>query len=291
MAIGIAGRLDFNPMTDCLDTPNGKMKFTPPSAPELPSSGFVESSHGFQSSAETGGFVKVDSNSDRLQELKPFEPWSGVYFENLVLLAKLKGKCTTDHISPAGYWLRFRGHLTKISNNFLLGAVNAFTSEVGKGRNPLSKEAHQHFAHIAFDLHSQTIPWFIVGDENYGEGSSREHAAMTPRYLGCKVVVARSFARIHLTNLKKQGVLALTFSDPKDYEKIQEGDRISLRKISHLRKGSKIKMIVKHSSGKEEEIELAHSYSEEQLQWFKAGSALNHVRQAHQKGVETSSTL
>ena len=281
MVLGLAGRVDFNPLTESLDTPKGKIKLTPPSAPELPERGFVADPEGYQAPAGRAAQVAVAPSSDRLQLLAPFKAWDGKDFNSQLVLAKAKGKCTTDHISPGGSWLKYRGHLDNISNNMLLGADNAFTKEIGKGRNQLSKETGIEFAKIARDYLKAGKGWVIIGDENYGEGSSREHAAMSPRFLGCTAVITKSFARIHETNLKKQGILALTFADPKDYEKIQEDDRVSLVGLAGLTPGQPVKMVIEHSGGGKEEVSLKHSYNAEQIKWFKAGSALNLIRAGH----------
>ena len=222
--------------------------------------------------------VVINKNSERLQKLVPFPKWDGEDFEKLPVLAKVKGKCTTDHISPAGMWLMYRGHLDKISDNLLLGAVNAYhDEEVGTGKNILDGK-NESFPHIARDYKSRGLKWIIIGDRNYGEGSSREHAAMTPRYLGCAAVIARSFARIHETNLKKQGILALTFIDPSDYDKILEDDRISISGLDGLKPKQPVGCTLHHSGGLDEVIHLQHSYNDDQLKWFRAGSALNLLR-------------
>lgn len=279
MAMGLAGRLDFNPATDELETPSGqKIKLQPPVAPELPAKGFVADSEGYQKPQGRQAAVKVAPNSERLQLLKPFAPWSGKDWEGLLVLAKAKGKCTTDHISPAGPWLKYRGHLNNISNNMLLGATNAFGGKIGKGKNILTGESDQEYAKIARDYQNKGVQWIIVGDENYGEGSSREHAAMSPRYLGGLAVIVKSFARIHETNLKKQGVLALTFVHPEDYNKIREDDRVALRGLTELAPGRALQAELTHQDGQKEVIELKHSYNAEQIKWFKAGSALNLLR-------------
>jgi aconitate hydratase len=194
------------------------------------------------------------------------------------VLCKAKGKCTTDHISPAGKWLTYRGHLDNISNNMLLGAVNAFTGKAGLGKNILTGEADLEFAQVARDYKKKGVNWCIVGDDNYGEGSSREHAAMCPRHLGAMAVITKSFARIHETNLKKQGALPLTFVSPADYDKIQEGDRLTLKGLSTFVPGKNLKLEIKHVDGKTESIELKHSFNAEQIKWFQAGSALNLLR-------------
>jgi aconitate hydratase len=229
MALGLAGKLDFNPMTDELVGPNGKTKLAAPEAPELPSS-FAEGNAGFAgpSAERFKKEVSVKADSDRLQILSPFAAWDGKDFTDLPLLMKTKGKTTTDHISPAGKWLKYRGHLDKISDNMLLTATNAFTDEMGKVKNQLTGEKGQAVAQAARSYKAKNQRWIIVGDENYGEGSSREHAAMSPRFLGAAAVITRSFARIHETNLKKQGVLPLTFANPEDYNKVAEDDRLSV---------------------------------------------------------------
>lgn len=275
MALGLAGRLDFNPMTDELVGPKGKIKLKAPEAPELPSKGFLADTEGYQKPAGREAKVVVPPGSDRLQILAPFKIWDGKDFTDNLVLAKAKGKCTTDHISPGGPWLKFRGHLDNISDNMLLGADNAFTSEIGKGTNQLTGSKSTEFAKIARDYQKSGKGWIIIGDENYGEGSSREHAAMSPRFLGCTAVIARSFARIHETNLKKQGVLALHFQTASDYDKIKETDTVSLVGLKDLAPAKAVTMKIKHKDGSEESIELKHTYNAEQLKWFRAGSALN----------------
>ncbi len=281
MALGLAGRLDFNPIADELETPKGKIKLKAPEAPELPAKGFVPDTEGYQKPQGREAKVAVSPTSDRLQLLAPFTKWDGKDFSDQLVLAKAKGKCTTDHISPGGPWLKYRGHLDNISNNMLLGADNAYTGEVGKGKNQLTGTGAQEFAKIAREYQKANKGWVIVGDENYGEGSSREHAAMSPRFLGCTAVITKSFARIHETNLKKQGVLALTFATPADYDKIKEDDRVSLVDLQGLTPGKDVKMEIKHKDGSKEIIQLKHSYNAEQLNWFKAGSALNLIRAAN----------
>ena len=278
MALGLAGRLDFNPMSEELDTPKGKIKLKVPEAPELPAKGFVADLEGYQAPAGRTAQVVVSPTSDRLQLLQPFTAWDGKDFVGQLVLAKAKGKCTTDHISPGGPWLKFRGHLDNISNNMLLGADNAFGGAIGKGKNQLDGTTGTEFAKIAREYQKAGHGWVIIGDENYGEGSSREHAAMCPRFLGCTAVVTRSFARIHETNLKKQGILALNFQDPKDYDKILEDDRVSLVNLQALAPGKNVTMQIQHKDGTKEEISLRHSYNAEQIKWFKAGSALNLIR-------------
>lgn len=277
MAMGLAGRLDFNPMTDELEGPNGKIKLQAPQAPELPEKGFAPDPKGYQEPRGSTAQVVVQSTSERLQILNPFKPWDGKSLSDQFVVAKVKGKCTTDHISPGGSWLKYRGHLENISNNMLLRADSAFNGQVGKGIDQLSGQSGIEFAQIARNYQANKRGWVIIGDENYGEGSSREHAAMSPRYLGCSAVIVRSFARIHETNLKKQGVLALTFENPADYEKVQEKDLMDLD-LSALAPGKTVPMTLKHADGTKEVVHLKHTYSADQLEWFKAGSALNHIR-------------
>jgi aconitate hydratase len=279
IALALGGSLSFNPLKDSLDTPSGKLKLEPPEiAPDVPSKGFYNARNGYVAPSQNPENVQViiDKESNRLQKLEPFSKWDGKDLEKLVVIVKTKGKCTTDHISPAGAWLTYRGHLDKISDNLLLGAVNAFNDEVGKGRNILNNKI-EPFPQIARQYKQNEIRWIIVGGDNYGEGSSREHAAMTPRYLGCAAVIAKSFARIHETNLKKQGILALTFANPKDYDKIEESDKISIVELASLEQGKPVKCIVYHQDGKEEVL-LNHSYNKSQIEWFRAGAALNVLR-------------
>ena len=277
-ALALGGSLSFNPLEDFLETHDGKkIKLSPPLiAPEVPEKGFVIAENVYVPPSENPEEVEVmiDPNSDRLQKLEPFKSWNGNDFTELSLMLKAKGKCTTDHISPAGPWLRLRGHLDKLSDNLLLGAVNAFSNDVGKAKNMLTDKI-ENCAEIARKYKKQNISWLIVGDSNYGEGSSREHAAMTPRFLGCVVVIAKSFARIHETNLKKQGILALTFDDVDDYEKINEDDKISITGLENFVENSVVTCELKHTNGKSEKISLRHSYNSSQIEWFKAGSALN----------------
>ncbi len=277
-AFALGGSLSFNPLEDFLETEDGqKIKLSPPElAPEVPDNGFVvtEGVYVPPSNEPENVTVVIDSNSDRLQKLEPFSSWDGKDFTDLHLMLKAKGKCTTDHISPAGPWLRLRGHLDKLSDNLLLGAVNAFNEEVGKAKNILSGNI-ENCAEIARNYKGKNMSWIIVGDNNYGEGSSREHAAMTPRFLGCKVVIVKSFARIHETNLKKQGILALTFEDSNDYEKIKEDDKISIFGLNDFSPDKSFTCELKHSDGNSEKINLKHSYNLSQIEWFKAGSALN----------------
>jgi aconitate hydratase len=222
--------------------------------------------------------VVIPPGSERLQLLQPFPRWDGKDFTELPILVKTKGKTTTDHISPAGAWLRFRGHLDKISDNMFLGAVNAFTGEAGKGVNPTTGEVGKTFTQIARDLKARGQSWVVIGDENYGEGSSREHAAMSPRYLGAKVVIVRSFARIHETNLKKQGILPLTFADPKDYDLFDQADRVTVRGLAALTPGKPVEVVIHKAGGKTVTIKCNHTLTDEQIGWFKAGSALNALK-------------
>lgn len=281
IALSLGGRLSFNPLVDELTADDGtKFKLDPPKpAPEVPEEGFMRPEGIFVAPPENSDDVEViiDPNSKRLQRLEPFPVWDGKDFEEVPIMVKAKGKCTTDHISPAGAWLSLRGHLDNLSDNMLLGAVNAYNDEVGKGKNVLNGEL-ESFSQIARQYKEKQMRWVIIGDNNYGEGSSREHAAMTPRYLGCAAVITKSLARIHETNLKKQGLLALTFANPDDYEKILEDDKISLVDLNDIQPGKQVKCIITHADDAKEEIMLNHSYNQVQIEWFKAGSALNVLR-------------
>ena len=277
-AYALTGNLGFDPVNDTITTPDGKeLKLDPPQGEELPAQGFAKGEEGFIAPAENGEGLEVDlpPTSERLQLLQPFPKWDGNDFDKLPLLIKTKGKTTTDHISPAGPWLKFRGHLDKISDNMFLGANNAFTSEAGKGNNVLTGESGLTLAQIARDYKSKGIGSFVVGDENYGEGSSREHAAMCPRFLGVKAVLTKSFARIHETNLKKQGILPMTFANPSDYDQIEQEDRVSVTGLSGLAPGKPVSVMIHKKDGKEITIQANHSMTEPQTKWFKAGSALN----------------
>ncbi len=279
VAYALAGRLSFDPLRDELEAQDGThFRLRPPApAPEIPEHGFVTSSEGYVSPPAERSWVRVEvaPDSERLQLLVPFAPWDGCDFEKLPLLLKAKGKCTTDHISPAGPWLRFRGHLDRISDNLFSGALNAFTGEAGEGLDMLSGEKSLAFAKIARHYKAEGLRWVAVGDDNYGEGSSREHAAMSPRFLGCAAVIAKSFARIHQSNLKKQGVLPLTFADPADYDKVREKDRVSILGLRELAPGRPLRAVLHHESGGQEDLSVSHPLSSEQIEWFKAGSALN----------------
>lgn len=279
VAFAIAGRLSFNPVTDTLADANGK-PFTlkpPKKAPEVPERGFEKGNSAFFPPPDDGSDIvlEVDPNSDRLQLLKPWPAWDGEDIINAPILVKAKGKTTTDAISPAGPWLRLRGHLDKFSDNMFMGAINAYTSKTGKGLNVLTEEKEIEFSKIARDYKSKRVKWVVIGDFNYGEGSSREHAALSPRLLGAAAVIVRSFARIHESNLKKQGLLALTFKDPDEYDLIREDDRIDLVNLADLTPNKPITCIVRHSEGTNDTLLLNHSYNTAQVGWFKAGSALN----------------
>lgn len=275
-ALAIAGSLSFNPITDTLVNEKGeKVKLDPPTGEELPPRGFDEGSAGFVAPAEDGSKVevKVNPKSDRLQLLTSFTPWDGKDLVDLPILLKAFGKCTTDHISMAGPWLKYRGHLDNISNNMFIGAINAYSKEPGKVKNIFTGET-KSVPEVAREYKAKGINWVVVGDENYGEGSSREHAAMEPRFLGGRAIIVKSFARIHETNLKKQGMLPLTFADPKDYDKIKEDDKVDIL-ISSLAPEKQVKMIVKHKDGSKDEVMLNQTFNAAQIEWFKAGSALN----------------
>ncbi len=288
VAMGLGGSLSFNPLTDTLVGSDGKeFKLDPPGpAPEVPANGFDPGESGYVDPPESGEgvVVNVDPQSNRLQILEPWPVWDGHDFTDIPVLVKAAGKCTTDHISPAGPWLRFRGHLNNLSDNMFLGAVNTFTDEPGTGKNQLSGEEVQSIPEIARAYKAQDIRWVAIGDSNYGEGSSREHAAMSPRMLGAAAIIARSFARLAEGNLKKQGVLPLTFEDPADYERILVDDRMSLVGLSELAPGRPVQCILKHAEGDEETINLRHTMNEGQISWFKAGSAMNYMKQQEQAG-------
>jgi len=281
-AYALAGRLSFDPQRDALRASSGEsFKLEPPRpAPDLPRGGFVRDLQGYVAPPADGRSVTlhIDPRSERLQKLDPFPPWNGRDYEQLPLLIKVQGKCTTDHISPAGPWLRFRGHLDNISDNMFTGAVNAFGGRSGTTRNQLDDRGEQPVPQVARDYKARGCMWVVVGDENYGEGSSREHAAMSPRLLGAAAVIVRSFARIHESNLKKQGVLPLVFADPGDFDRVREGDRISIMGLKRLAPDRSVEVVLHHADGGQERIETRHSLSAEQIEWFKAGSALNILR-------------
>jgi aconitate hydratase len=286
-AFAAAGRLSFNPLTDTLTAADGtEFKLEPPrAAPEVPASGFDRGRATCVMPPEDGRAIElaIDPNSERLQRLEPWPAWDGEDFLGMPVLVKTKGKTTTDHISPAGPWLRYRGHLDRFSDNMFMGAANAFTGAAGKGRNMLSGAADQPFSATARDYRARGVKWLVVGDTNYGEGSSREHAALSPRLLGGAAVIARSFARIHESNLKKQGLLALTFRDPDDYERIREDDWISLLGLGALAPGSPVMCRVRHVDGATETLTLQHTYTAAQVLWFRAGGALNLLRGDQQR--------
>ncbi|MGN6509249.1 MAG: aconitate hydratase, partial [Chitinophaga sp.] len=279
-ALAIAGSLSFNPLTDTLKNKDGKdVKLDEPTGFELPPKGFDVKDAGYQAPAEDGSGVQVivSPTSDRLQLLEAFKAWEGTDLKGLKLLIKAKGKCTTDHISMAGPWLKYRGHLDNISNNMLIGAVNAYNDKTDTVKNQLTGEygavpATQR-AYKAAGIGS-----VVVGDENYGEGSSREHAAMEPRHLGVRAILVKSFARIHETNLKKQGMLALTFNDKDDYEKVQEDDSIDILGLTEFIPGKSLSVVLNHKDGTKDTITVNHTYNEQQIEWFKAGGALNVIR-------------
>jgi aconitate hydratase len=279
-ALAIAGRLDFNPITDTLTNTKGEqVKLDPPTGDELPQKGFAVEDVGYQAPAADGSnvVVNVAPDSNRLQLLTPFQAWNGRNIEGAKLLIKALGKCTTDHISMAGPWLRFRGHLDNISNNMLIGAVNAFNGETNKVKNQLTG-VYGEVPKVQREYKTAGVASVVVGDQNYGEGSSREHAAMEPRHLGVSAVIVKSFARIHETNLKKQGMLALTFANEHDYDLIQEDDVFNFVDLVEFAPGKPLQLVVKHADGTNDRIVLNHTYNEQQIEWFKAGSALDLIR-------------
>jgi aconitate hydratase len=281
-ALAAAGRLSFNPLTDTLTAADGTpFKLEPPQpALEVPADNFARGRIAYVAPPTDGRDIElvIDPKSERLQRLEPWPAWDGQDFLDMPVLVKTKGKTTTDHISPAGVWLRYRGHLDRFSDNMFMGAINAFTGVAGKGSNLLTGAVGQSFADTARAYKAASVKWVVIGDANYGEGSSREHAALSPRLLGGGAVIARSFARIHETNLKKQGLLALTFQDSADYERIKEDDRISLVGLAELTPGRPVECRIRHADGVTETLALSHSFSAAQLQWFRAGGALNLVR-------------
>lgn len=276
VAYALAGTLDFNPLTDSVD----ETQLTPPTGKELPSRGFEQGLDRFVAPPEDGSDVQVvvKENSDRLQLLEPFAEWDGNDFENLTVLLKAAGKCTTDHISAAGPWLRYRGHLDNICQNLFLGAINSFTKDPGTGLDKTNDFEVAGLPDIARRYRDNKVPWVAIGDENYGEGSSREHAAMEPRFMNAKAIISRSFARIHETNLKKQGVLPLTFSDPTTYEKIGPKDTISIVGLKDLAPDQAVQGRINHADGTVTEFTCSHTMNDEHISWFKAGGALNVIR-------------
>ena len=280
-ALAIAGRLSFNPAQNTILNNKGEeVKLLPPSGPELPVNGFASSESGLVKPPIDGSAIDINiaSDSQRLQTLTPFSPWNGNDLTDLIVLMKVRGKCTTDHISMAGPWLRFRGHLDNISDNLFLGAVNSETGDPGQTRNQITGE-YTDISQVARDYRKRGMDWVVIGEENYGEGSSREHAAMEPRHLGARAIIVKSFARIHETNLKKQGLLALTFADPADYDKIEPNDRLSIIGLTGFTQGSRLSLKIIHDNGSSDNCALNHTYNKRQIDWFKAGSALNFIAQ------------
>ncbi len=276
-ALTIAGDLTFNPLTDSLLNERGeKVKLAEPKGYEMPPKGYAVEDAGYQAPVEDGSRIKIhiDPASNRLQKLEPFPAWDGDDYVELPLLIKAAGKCTTDHISMAGPWLRFRGHLDNISDNMLIGAVNAFNEQTNTVLDTATGE-YIAVPALARKYKAEGIGSVVVAEENYGEGSSREHAAMEPRHLNVKVILVKSFARIHETNLKKQGMLALTFVEKDDYDKVREDDKISILGLTEFKPDKNLKVVLHHADGSKDSFESAHSYNEQQIGWFKAGSALN----------------
>ncbi|KAE9537575.1 hypothetical protein AGLY_006598 [Aphis glycines] len=280
-ALAIEGRLDFDPTKDSIKGADGKeFKLNNPFGDELPAKGFDPGQDTYQAPPADGSAVSavVDPKSNRLQLLEPFKPWDGKDLVDLTILIKVKGKCTTDHISAAGPWLKYRGHLDNISNNMFLTATNADNNEMNKVKNQCTGEWGS-VPDTARAYKAKGISWVVFGDENYGEGSSREHAALEPRHLGGLAIIVKSFARIHETNLKKQGLLALTFADTKDYDKVLPTDKVSLVGLDEFTPGKPLKCILRHADGSCDEILLNHTFNTQQIQWFKSGSALNRMKQ------------
>jgi aconitate hydratase len=287
-AFALTGRLDTDPLHEAIADNGGTFDLQPPTAPELPAKGFDAGESGYAAPTDDPASVdvQVSPDSERLALLQPFEPVDKVAgYQDLPVLLKAVGKCTTDHISPAGPWLRFRGHLDRISDNMYSGAHNAFAEKPGTGFNVFTGAENQPLNEIARDYKARGQGWVVIGDENLGEGSSREHAAMSPRFLGARVVVARSFARIHQTNLKKQGVLPLTFLDPADYDKIRRDDRLSFRGLDQLAPGKPVALEIHHADGGVDSVETVHTLTPEQIEWFMAGSALNRIRAREAAGA------
>jgi aconitate hydratase len=279
-ALAIAGTITFNPLTDKLKNAKGEdVMLSEPSGFELPPKGFSVEDAGYQAPSEDGSDVQVIVNpeSKRLQLLEPFKAWEGTDLYGLKLLIKAKGKCTTDHISMAGPWLKFRGHLDNISNNMLIGAVNFYNDKTDMVKNQLTGE-YGPVPATARAYKAAGIGSIVVGDENYGEGSSREHAAMEPRHLGVRAILVRSFARIHETNLKKQGMLALTFANKEDYDRIREDDSIDIVGLTQFTPGQPLTIVLHHEDGSSDEIQANHTYNAQQIEWFRAGGALNVIR-------------
>ncbi len=280
MAIALSGKLGFNPITDTLTNKNGEeVKLDPPTGWELPPNGFDVDDNGYQAPVEDGSAIEITVNpdSERLQLLTPFDPWDGKNIEGAKLLIKAKGKCTTDHISMAGPWLRYRGHLDNISNNMLIGAINEFNEATNSVKNQLDG-SYDEVPNVARAYKAAGIPSIVVGDHNYGEGSSREHAAMEPRHLGVRAVIVKSFARIHETNLKKQGMLGLTFDNEADYDKFKENDTFNFSDLDSFTPKQQLHLVINHDDGSSDTIALNHTYNSQQIDWFRAGSALNLIK-------------
>ena len=288
IAMGLGGSLAFNPLTDPLvDADGNEFMLQPPTeAPEVPPTGFDPGTDMYVEPPEDGSDVevRVDPASNRLQVLEPWEAWDGNDFEDIPILVKTEGKTTTDSISPAGPWLRFRGHLNNLSDNMFLAANNAYTEDTGTGKNQLSGEEIMPIPEIARAYKAENLRWVAIGDENYGEGSSREHAALSPRMLGAAAIIVRSFARIHESNLKKQGLLPLTFEDPADWDRVLEDDRMSLLGLNNLAPDVPVQAVLKHADGSEETLNLRHTLNQTQIEWFKAGSAMNYMKNLEEAG-------
>ena len=282
VAVAFSGDINFDPRKDSIRQNGVELRFDPPTGDELPSKGYDLGEDTYVAPPENGRGVEItiDAKSERLQRLQPFTPWDGNDLEDLPVLLKSKGKTTTDHISPAGPWLRFRGHLDHISDNMFTGAINAFAEQPGQGINVLTGEENVSLPQIARAYKAAGVDWVAIGDENYGEGSSREHAAMEPRFLGGRAVIVRSFARIAETNLKKQGLLPLTFANSADYDRIGPRDRVSIRGLANIAQGQPLAAEVRHPDGKKESFPVQHSFTADQFAWFKAGSALNMIAAA-----------
>jgi aconitate hydratase len=279
VAMALAGRLDFDPTRDALTGPDGsEVRLSEPVGEELPATGYEAGTDIFVPPAGGGVEVVIDPDSERLQKLEPFAAWDGEDLADLPILLKAEGKCTTDHISMAGPWLRYRGHLENISGNLYMGADNAFSDTNGTGIDVLGEGEEVRLPDLARRWHEAGREWVVLGDENFGEGSSREHAAMEPRFRGCRAIIVRSFARIHETNLKKQGILPLTFVDPDDYERVRVDDRVSIVGLADLAPEGEVTVVLTHADGATEEFPTRHTMSEDQIAWFRAGSALNLIR-------------
>ena len=279
IGLALGGTLEFDFLNDTLVNEEGEeVKLSPPTAEELPPEGFASTLEGFvQPKDDSEVEIVISPDSERLQVLTPFDEFNAKNYLEMTIIMKAVGKCTTDHISPAGKWLRFRGHLENISQNLFIGVNNAFSEESGTGINILSNEVMK-LPDLAKAYHENSINWIAIGDENYGEGSSREHAAMEPRFRGCRVVLVKSFARIHEANLKKQGILPLTFEDKADYEKIEQNDKLTIKNLENLSSGSKVIVSIQKEDGSTVDIDTNHSLSEEQISWFESGSALNYIK-------------